>query len=140
MNMKKPGLSVLLWCMMAALAGCTAALQASRNEFVTAHSELTAQQKETILKGEISAGMSQDMVIASWGKPAEKAKEIIEGKEIISWVYLKTVRDLVSTYLVQFAGGLVSEVKLVNVQKTCPPYEFDYVAPGYFPAIIHHHR
>jgi hypothetical protein len=100
-----------------------ATMQQRRQNFVKANPGINDQQKDAILKGDITAGMTEDMVRAAWGDPIDVIKEVLEGESVISWIYQQQSDDLINTYRVRFKDGLVNEVKLINArQRIYSPY------------------
>jgi hypothetical protein len=102
--------------MVLLLAGC-ATMQGKRRQFVVAHPDLNDAQKNAVLNGEIVAGMTEDMVRASWGQPLDIVQELIEGQQRVSWIYQQSGDDHVNTYRVRFADGRVNDVRLINTQR-----------------------
>jgi len=109
------------------LTGC-ATVQTRRTEFVKAHTELAPEQRDAIMKGAVITGMSRDMVIATWGEPIDEVNEIINGNEVKSWIFQAFVGDHVNIYAVKFTNELVSEVRLISVQKRTYGYP-EYYSP-----------
>ncbi|MCH8029979.1 MAG: hypothetical protein IH874_08625 [Candidatus Dadabacteria bacterium] len=50
--------------------GCVT-VQNTRENYVNAHTELDSRTKQAILNGKIFVGMTQEQVLASWGRPGE---------------------------------------------------------------------
>lgn len=98
------------------VAGC-ATMQGTRKKYVETHPGITEDQRMAILKGDIVADMSEEMVRASWGPPLDVIREIIRGQGVISWIYQQSGDDHLNTYRVRFIDGRVREVRLINTQR-----------------------
>jgi hypothetical protein len=102
-------------------------MQQTRNRYVSSHPELTPEQKQAMLNGQILAGFTQDMVLATWGQPVDRIQEVINGQNTTSWIYQETGYDYLKTYRVRFSDGLVPDVRLINMrQKVYSPYNRRY--------------
>jgi hypothetical protein len=121
----------ILILLIASLAGC-ASVQTRRTDFLKTHTELAPEYRDAILKGKVIPGMSRDMVIAAWGQPVDEITEIISGQGVKSWLFRVYSGNYINIYAVKFDDGIVSEVRLINVQKKT------YVYPDYYSPIHTH--
>lgn len=83
------------------VAGCSSVDQAAqqRSLYVDSHPELSELMAEAILNGQIMVGMSEEMVHASWGKPA-RTESVNDDPELTThWIY--------GNY---FVGGTLTEL------------------------------
>jgi hypothetical protein len=104
---------LLLVCVAMLFAGCMT-LQGSRQRFVNTHPALEDDVRDAILNGDIIAGMTPDMVRATWGQPVDEIKEVINGSNVTSWIYQDYAGSYVDIYRVRFRSEKVYEVKLLR--------------------------
>lgn len=107
--MKK--VSIVLFCVLF-LASCGSTKVLSRQEkFLQSNPHLNKAIRAYINRGQISIGMTKEMVHASWGDPYFIEKTRTTTVSIEDWVY---TRDLSKDYccalpeVVHFKNGLVS--------------------------------
>lgn len=75
-------------------SGCETVLQNSRIDYINKHPELTSEQKDLLLKGELWVGMTPQDTKASIGNPAYTQRDKLGEKEVWSYVY----RDQYTTH------------------------------------------
>ena len=82
-------------------------LPQTRQDYVNAHQELDASIKARILEGNVTLGMTQEQVIASWGKPHDINRSAGEWGVHEQWVYGRNAKGNI-TYLYFENGRLTS--------------------------------
>lgn len=85
-NMIRTYLSVIVILIIFS-AGCETYSQSRRLKYVTAHQELSPEQKDLVLKGKLWVGMSKDEVRAVLGDPTDVQKEMLNESEVWSYMY-----------------------------------------------------
>ncbi len=114
--------SLILLVVLSLLSGCVTMVR-QRERFVSTHTELTEAERSAILRGEIIGGMSEDMVLASWGEPLDVISEVQEGRNVTSWIYQQDTGSYIHTYRVEFEYGEVQEVRLLSAsERRYAPY------------------
>lgn len=71
------------------LTGCVSTPQSRVDENPDLFAKFTAEQKETILKGEVDLGFTPEMVMLSAGVPDRKAKKRSSKGTFEVWTYFK---------------------------------------------------
>lgn len=116
-----------MFTVLVLLGSCTT-MASRRNNYVSMHEGLSITQREAILNGKVIPGMTPDMVIASWGKPLDIRKEIMNGEEVENWIYQTKIDYTIYNYVVKFKKGVVIKEKLADdYQPTYLKYRYrDY--------------
>lgn len=101
---------VLLLISIFLLLSCSYTL---REELLEEHPEWSEKHVKMIEEGNITEGMSKDMVLAAWGHP-KRDSEVAEPSFSYRWVYeTATPRSYSSTY-VYFKDGKVVKIDSGN--------------------------
>ncbi len=96
MNEKKIHCRILTFLFAVACllpSGCETGPQARRTTYVKKNPTLSRQTRQAILNGKIELGMSEQDVMASWGKPSRIEKKRNDFGGYTCWVYEKVTQD-----------------------------------------------
>jgi len=77
----------LLGCLAVLITGCETMDKQRREKYINMHPEMSVEQKNLIAKGKLWVGMDVDEVRASLGDPYLTQKEILQEKEV--WSYMQ---------------------------------------------------
>ena len=103
------------------------ALAQRRQSYVASHPELPPAAKERILSGRLYIGMTNDMVLASWGPPSNVTRSGDEASIREVWVYCSKVEPLSDLE----ASGLTPDqilaiYRMALANRRCTYLFFDY--------------
>lgn len=95
-------------------AGCETYSQSRRLRYVTAHQELSSEQKDLMLKGKLWVGMNKDEARAVLGDPTDVQKDMLGENETWSYMYkgqFTTHREFEfdKVFRLQFIEGRLSD-------------------------------
>ncbi len=81
-------LSLVALCAVLALSACSSVDQGAmkRSLYVDQHPELPAPMADAIREGQISVGMTQEMVQVAWGKPV-RTQPVTQVDAVSEWTY-----------------------------------------------------
>ena len=116
----------ILFCFLA--VSCST-MQSIRQDYVTAHPELSPEFRQAILSGELRENMTEEMVRASWGSPFDVLEENTGGKKSTKWIYDMSFEDIIKRYNVRFVDGVVREIKLSGTRPAPIPQQYHPKSP-----------
>lgn len=107
-NMNNISLKALLFGLLAiTLLSCGTTL---RQQLLDQHPEWPPKYVEMIKNGNITTGMTKDMVKAAWGKP-QMNSSVTESSYSQQWVYETASTDSYSSTYVYFRDGKVVSIE-----------------------------
>ena len=90
------GLGLLL--LLFFVAGCATTPQRRAQKMPDVIEELSDEDRERVLAGEIAVGDSPEMVYLAWGTPDRKTSIVRDDEEIVSWEYFGYRRDYMNSF------------------------------------------
>ena len=123
-------ISILITMATLLFCGCASTVNSRKQERSAAYASLSAEMKNLVDKGEVTAGMPMDAVYIAWGKPAQVLTgQPTNGVSTVTWIYHGTALEDRPYWNVRpYSGGYTRGGAFSGPSLEHEYYQHDYAA------------